>query len=73
MITLRGVAMVATATFIYLLARLTQVGWLYLLDAMVWGSIILSLILPFLASLSLGQTERGPLPGKARLDGTRGG
>ena len=53
MITLRGVAMVATATFIYLLARLTQVGWLYLLDAMVWGSIILSLILPFLATLSL--------------------
>ena len=53
MITLRGVAMVATAMFIYLLARLTQVGWLYLLDAMVWGSIILSLILPFLATLSL--------------------
>ena len=53
MITLRGVAMVATAVFIYLLARLTQVGWLYLLDAMVWGSILISLILPFLATLSL--------------------
>ncbi len=48
MITFRGAALVAIAIFIFLLARLTQVGWLYLLDAILWGAILLSLVLPWL-------------------------
>lgn len=52
MITARGAALVATAIFTFLLARLTQVGWLYLLDAMLWGVILLSLAVPWLAVTS---------------------
>ena len=45
MITFRGAFLVATALrapafFTFLLARLTQVGWLYLLDAVFWGLIL---------------------------------
>ena len=53
MITLRGVALVATAGFTFLLARLTDVGWLYLLDALLWGMVLLSAALPWLAVASL--------------------
>ena len=53
MITSRGAALVATAAFTFFLARLTQVGWLYLLDAMLWGVILLSVVLPWLTVMSL--------------------
>ena len=53
MITARGVVLVVTAILTFLLARLTQVGWLYLLDAMLWGIILLSLALPWLAVTSV--------------------
>ena len=53
MITFRGAAVVAAAIFTFLLARLTQVGWLYLVDAMLWGVILLSFALPWLAVMSL--------------------
>ncbi len=58
MITFRGAVFVATALFVFLLARLTQVGWLYLLDAMLWGAILLSLALPWLAVMSLSARLR---------------
>ena len=53
MITRRGVGLAATAIFTFLLARLTQVGWLYLLDAMLWGILLFSLVLPWLFAASL--------------------
>ena len=58
MITLRGVAFIAIAGFTFLLARLTQVGWLYLLDAMLWGAITLSAVMPWLAVMSLSARRR---------------
>ena len=67
MITLRSVALVVTAVFTFLLARLTQVGWLYLLDATLWGAIILSLVLPSLSVMSLGARRK-----LARAVGTKG-
>ena len=57
-ITLRGAVLVASAIFTFILARLTQVGWLYVLDAFLWGSIILSLVLPWLAVMSLSAHRR---------------
>ena len=53
MITFRGAVLVAAAIFTFLLARVTQVGWLYLLDALLWGTILLSLVLPWLAVMSV--------------------
>ena len=58
MITFRGTVFIATAFFTFLLARLTQVGWLYLLDAMFWGMILVSFALPWLAVMSLSAHRR---------------
>ena len=57
-ITLRGAVLVASAIFTFILARLTQVGWLYVLNAFLWGSIILSLMLPWLTVMSLSARRR---------------
>ena len=75
MITFRGVFLVATAIFTFFLARLTQVGWLYVLDAVLWGVILLSVVMPWLAVMSLraglrlrqAETNPGP-PGPAEGD-----
>ena len=53
MITTRGAGFLALAIALFFLARLTQVGWLYLLDSILWGALILSAILPWLATLFL--------------------
>jgi len=37
------------AIALFLLGRLTQVGWLYLVDAVLWGIIMLSAIFPWLS------------------------
>ena len=58
MIILRGVAIVLTAIFTFVLARLTQVGWLYLLDAVLWGVLMLSFVLPWLSVMSLRAQRR---------------
>ena len=47
MITGKGVGALLAAFAIYFLARLTQVGWLYLVDAIFWGALILALIMPW--------------------------
>ena len=57
-ITFRGGVLVATGVFAFLLARLTQVPWLYMLDAILWGAILLSLVVPWLAVMSLSARRR---------------
>ena len=57
-ITFRGGVLVATGVFTFLLARLTQVAWLYMLDAILWGAILLSLVVPWLAVMSLSARRR---------------
>jgi uncharacterized protein (DUF58 family) len=58
MITARGAGVLAAAITIFLLARLTQVGWLYLLDALLWGIILLSAALPWLGVAALSAHRR---------------
>lgn len=48
MITGKGIGFLVTAVALLLLGRLTQVGWLYLVDAVLWGIIALSAIFPWL-------------------------
>ena len=48
MITAKGAGVLAAALGIYLLARLSQVGWLYLVDAVFWGALVLALVMPWL-------------------------
>lgn len=50
MITSKGAGVLTAALAIYLLARLSQVGWLYLVDAVFWGALVLGLVMPWLGS-----------------------
>ena len=58
MITLRGVGLVLVAIVLFMLAGLTRVGWLFLFDAVLWGTILISAIMPWLASGSLQVRRR---------------
>lgn len=58
MITAKGTGFLATAIAIYLLARLSQVGWLYLMDAVLWGILIVSLVLPWMGVAYLRAERR---------------
>ena len=57
MITTKGLGFLAVAVVLFLLAGLTQVGWVYLVDAVLWGIILLSAALPWLG-LSFLSAER---------------
>ena len=58
MITFRGAVLAVAAVFTFLLAWLTHVGCLYLLDAMLWGVLILSVAVPNLMVMSLSARRR---------------
>ena len=57
MITTKGLGFLAAAVVLFLLAGLTQVGWVYLVDAVLWGIILLSAAFPWLG-LSFLSAER---------------
>ena len=48
MITGKGAGFLAAALALFILGRLTQAGWLYLVDAVLWGIILLSAAVPWL-------------------------
>ena len=66
MITSKGVGFLAAAVVLFLLARLTQVGWLYLMDAVLWGMIALAAALPWLGIAFLAAHRRVESPPSQR-------
>lgn len=58
MITAKGIGFLVAAVILYLLTRLTQVGWLYLVDAVLWGLIILSAAVPWMSTAFLTSQRR---------------
>ncbi len=75
MITSRGIGFLIVAILVSLLGRLTQVGWLYLMDAVLWGIFLFSAIIPWIstgflrASRKLERASNGDgLPGPAEGD-----
>jgi len=58
MITAKGIGFLVVAIIAFLAGRTTLVGWLYLVDAVLWGILILSAILPWLAVLFLDAQRR---------------
>ena len=62
MITAKGTGFLVAAFAIYLLARLSQVGWLYLIDAVLLGMLLLSAIVPWL-SVAFVRATRTAEPG----------
>ena len=63
MITTRGAGFLAAAVALFFLARLTQVGWVYLLDSVLWGALLLSAVMPRLTTLFLAAQRSLPPPG----------
>ena len=65
-----GVAFIGGGVVVYLLGSQTQIGWLYLLDAMIWSMLALSAFLPWWSLRSL-RVERAvwlPSPPNGRQD-----
>ena len=58
MMTTNGPGFLAVAVSAFLAGRTTLVGWLFLVDAVLWGILILSAILPWLAVLFLDAQRR---------------
>lgn len=52
-----GFGFIVAGGFVYFLASQTQIGWLYLFDAIIWSLLVLSAILPWYSLKSL-QVER---------------
>ena len=76
MIRPRGIALVIVAIIVFVLAGQTRVGWLLLFDAVLWGMIVVSAIMPWLAMGRLHvrrrtvgwdgrEDEPGPMEGDA--------
>ena len=58
MITTKGAGFLAVAILVFLAGRMTLVGWLYLVDAVLWGILIFSAIIPWLSIPFLAAERR---------------
>lgn len=74
MITAKGAGALVAAIAIYLLARLSQVGWLYLVDSAIWGALLLSFLMPwFTVALISAHRRVSPLNNTAPNKATPAG
>ena len=62
MITRRGIGFVVVAIAVFFVASATRVGWLHVADAMLWGIILLSAIVPWLTVPKLQVARSVHLP-----------
>ena len=60
-----GAAFIGAGVVVYLLGGQTQIGWLYLLDAMIWSLVVLSALLPWWSLRSLRIERQVWLPSPA--------
>ena len=70
MITGKGAGVLTSAIAIYILARLSQVGWLYLVDAVLWGALLLALVMPWIGAVFI-VARRSVSPANQRQSGER--
>jgi len=63
-----GLAFIIAGVFVYFLASQTQIGWLYLFDAIIWGLLVLSAVLSRYSLRSLQVERQLLLPGSVRLE-----
>ena len=75
MITGKGAGFLAAAIALFMLGHMTQVGWLYLMDAVLWGIILVSAAVPWLNVFPLraqrwiqGPDETGGAPSPTEGD-----
>jgi uncharacterized protein (DUF58 family) len=58
-----GFGFIITGLLVYLLASQTQIGWLYLFDAIIWSLLILSAIIPWWSLRTLSVERQALIPG----------
>ena len=58
-----GFGFIIAGLFVYMLASQTQIGWLYLFDAIIWSLLVLSAILPWWSLRTLEVERQVLLPG----------
>lgn len=68
-----GVGFTISGVFVYFLASQTQIGWLYLFDAIIWSLLVLSAILPWYSLRSLQVERQVLLPPSALRQSHLGG
>ena len=68
-----GFVFIIAGILVYLLASQTQIGWLYLFDAVIWSLLILSVILPWYSLRSLQVERQLLLPAAALRESQLGG
>lgn len=68
-----GVGFIVAGILVYLVASQTQVGWLYLIDAVIWGTLVVSAVLPRQTLKTLSVEQQVLLsavpPGQVSLNG----
>ncbi|MEE9400090.1 MAG: DUF58 domain-containing protein [Dehalococcoidales bacterium] len=57
-----GLGFIVAGVFVYFLASQTQIGWLYLFDALIWGLLVMSAIMTWLNIRSLRVERQVLLP-----------
>ena len=70
MITAKGAGVLTAAVGIYLLARSSQIGWLYLVDAIFWGALAVALVMPWIGVVFIS-ARRSASPVSDQKDGGR--
>jgi len=68
-----GFGCIIAGGFVYLVASQTQIGWLYLVDAIIWSLLVLSAILPWYSLKSLQVEHQVLLPTAALRQAPLGG
>ncbi len=68
-----GFGFIVAGVFVYFLASQTQIGWLYLFDAIIWSLLVLSAILPWYSLKSLQVERQILLPTSALRQSPLGG
>ena len=68
-----GFGFIIAGGFVYLLASQTQIGWLYLFDAIIWSLLVLSVILPKWSLRSLQVEQQVLLPSSTLRQSILGG
>ena len=63
-----GIALILAGVVLYVLAGETQIGWFYLVDAMIWGLVVVSIAVPWWTLRTLKVDRQVWLPGSRNLD-----
>ncbi len=73
MITRRGVGFVLAAVAVFFVASATRVGWVHIADAFLWGVVLVSAVIPWVAAWGLRADRRVIVHGKDGLAGPQAG